>query len=57
MGREAKRLQAEAGLPVFRWDLHDLSLRLWADLTAYRFHHLTNAVGIKGLGQISPAFG
>ncbi|MBI4327403.1 MAG: immunoglobulin domain-containing protein [Chloroflexi bacterium] len=43
MDREAQRLQAEFGLTVFRLDLHDLSLRLWADPTAYGFTNLTNA--------------
>jgi len=43
MDREAQRLQAEFGLTVFRWDLHDLSLRIWADPTAYGFTNLTSA--------------
>ena len=43
MDREAKGLQAEFGLTIFRCDLHDLSRRLWAEPTAYGFTNVTDA--------------
>jgi phospholipase/lecithinase/hemolysin len=46
MDREAQRLQAEFGLTIFRCDLHELSLRLWADPTAYGFTNVTEAANV-----------
>ncbi|MEK7677747.1 MAG: immunoglobulin domain-containing protein [Verrucomicrobiota bacterium] len=43
MDREAQRLQAEFDLTIFRWDMHDLFLLVWADPTAYGFTNLTSA--------------
>ena len=43
MDREVQKLQAEFGLTVFRWDMHDLSLRVWADPAAYGFSNITSA--------------
>lgn len=43
MDLENQKLQADFGLTIFRFDFHDLSLRLWANPTAYGFTNLTNA--------------
>jgi len=43
MDREVQKLEAEFGLTVFRWDMHDLSLRVWADPAACGFTNLTSA--------------
>jgi phospholipase/lecithinase/hemolysin len=42
MDREVQKLQAEFGLTVIRWDMHDRCLRVWADPTAYGFTNLTS---------------
>ncbi|MCL4178085.1 MAG: immunoglobulin domain-containing protein [Verrucomicrobia bacterium] len=43
MDSEMQRLQAEFSLTLFRFDLQDLAVRLWANPTAYGFNNLTNA--------------
>jgi hypothetical protein len=43
MDAETQRLQAEFSLTLFRFDLHDLAVRLWANPTAYGFTNLTHA--------------
>jgi thermolabile hemolysin len=43
MDLETQKLQADFGLTVFRFNVHDLVVRLWANPTAYGFTNLTNA--------------
>ena len=52
MDREVQKLQAEFGLTVFRVDLHDLSVRFWANPTAIGFTNLTSAA--KGCVKCDP---
>jgi len=41
MDLETQKLQADFGLTVFRFNVHDLVVRLWANPTAYGFTNLT----------------
>ena len=43
MDQEVQILRTNFGLTIFRWDMHDLSLRIWGDPTAYGFTNLTDA--------------
>jgi phospholipase/lecithinase/hemolysin len=56
MDQEMQKLHAEFGLTVFRWDMHALSLLLWADPAAYGFTNLTHAANAPPGGDPNQYF-